>query len=613
MCGIAGIQVAGGRGIEPAVLDRMEAALIHRGPDAQGRAVYATTAILSTRLSIIDIEHGDQPLYAPDGKALVANGEIYNSPEVREAIPDYPYKTRSDCEAIFPLMERHGLDFPQHLRGMYGAAIYDDKSGRLVIARDRFGIKPLYYIEHPGLFAFASEPSALLDAGLVPRGIDADARSELLELKYVTGTRTIFPGIRRVEAGELLAVENGAIVERRRISPFPATAPAAKWPPTWLPAVKTPPKLLDELETVLLDSVRVHLRSDASCCLFFSGGVDSTILALATERIAPHAFQALTVGYAGAEREDETGNALRLASALGMKCDRVEMSAEDFWRLAPGIAAAIDDPMCDPAVLPLYMLAKAAAERKHKVAICGEGSDEMFGGYARYRRATLPNLPFVRRERPGVFRHSKLHAEDFIGWDRPMQAAEERLARQWSNRMQVLMAVDVLERLPNCLLIKLDRALMAHGVEGRTPFLDREVIGFAASLPDGLKSNPRWGKKILRDWLAREFPEAKPYARKRGFDVPLASWMAPRARELARLVAAEPGVAAAFSPPTVEAVFADCARDAQPAWSLLYYALWHAHRILGIDCRGDIADVLSQARPPRARAKPQAALAAAPS
>jgi len=610
MCGIAGIQVAAGRRIEPAALDRMEAALLHRGPDAQGRAVYPQTAILSTRLSIIDIENGDQPLYAPDGKALVANGEIYNSPEIRETTPDYPYKTHSDCEVIFPLLAAHGLDFPRHLRGMYGAAVYDDNTGRLILARDQFGIKPLYYIELPGLFAFASEPSALLDAGFLPREIDGGARSELLQLKYVTGTRTIFSGIARLEPGELMVVENGTITERRAIPTFPDTKPRTPWPPTWLPSAKAPAPLLNELETVLLDSVRVHLRSDASCCLFFSGGVDSTILALATERIAPHAFQALTVGYAGAEVEDETANALRLANLLGMKCDRVEMSSDDFWTLAPRIAACVDDPMCDPAVLPLYMLGKAAAERKHKVAICGEGSDEMFGGYARYRRATLPEF-FAQRERRGVFRHSEFNGEDFTGWDEPMSATEERLARRWSNRMQVLMAVDVLERLPNCLLIKLDRALMAHGVEGRTPFLDRAVIGFAAGLPDGLKSNPRWGKTILRDWLAREFPEARPYARKRGFDVPLASWMKPHARQLAELVAAEPGVATVFSPATVESVFADCARDAQPAWSALYYALWHAHHIMGVDCRGDIVEVLSTARPPRGRAMPAAGMAAA--
>jgi len=176
-----------------------------------------------------------------------------------------------------------------------------------------------------------------------------------------------------------------------------------------------------------------------------------------------------------------------------------------------------------------------------------------------------------------------------------MDALECRERQRWSSQQQVLQSIDMLERLPNCLLIKLDRALMAHGVEGRTPFLDREMLRFANELSDSMRANPLFGKRILRDWLAARFPRAKPYARKRGFDVPLRTWLAAHP-ELSQLVSGEPGIRALFEPTEVKAVFDRAEQDVQPAWSLLFYSLWHAHHMLGIDTRGDTRLVLSQAR-----------------
>jgi asparagine synthase (glutamine-hydrolysing) len=246
-------------------------------------------------------------------------------------------------------------------------------------------------------------------------------------------------------------------------------------------------------------------------------------------------------------------------------------------------------------VLPLYMLGRAAHARRFKVALCGEGADEMFGGYSRYRRATLPSFLRRRGERRGVFSGSPVAQDKFDGWARDMDALAARERERWSSDQQVLQSIDMLERLPNCLLIKLDRALMAHGVEGRTPFLDREMLRFANELPDGMKANPLFGKRILRDWLAARFPRAKPYARKRGFDVPLRTWLAAHP-ELSELVSGEPGVAALFGPDEVKAVFERVPNDIQPAWTLLFYALWHAHHMLKVDPRGDTAAELSQAR-----------------
>jgi asparagine synthase (glutamine-hydrolysing) len=594
MCGIAGIQVKPGAALPLPALDTLARALWHRGPDATGRFVAPNTALVSTRLAIVDVAHGDQPLFSPRGVALVANGEIYNAPELREEFPDYPFKTHSDCELALPLYEKYGLAFAEHLRGMYAVALYDPETEALVLARDPFGIKPLYYTEHETVFAFASEMGALLEAELARRDTEKRAESELLQLKYVIGTKTIIPGMRRVEAGETVSIRNGAIQERRTLS---FQRPSGRKPSAYSAVGvfrRASPSLLAELEKTLSDSVAVHLRADVPCCLFYSGGVDSTILMLAAKEVSPQPLTAITVGYPGEEKADETRGAQELAAAAGTPCERIEMSGEDFWALAPQIAAAMDDPMADPAVLPLYMLARAAHERCFKVALSGEGSDEMFGGYSRYRRATLPSFLRRKGERRGVFSGSPIPAGKFDGWSRDMDALEGRERRRWSSQQQVLQSIDMLERLPNCLLIKLDRALMAHGVEGRTPFLDREMIRFANELPDGMKANPLFGKRILRDWLAKRFPQAKPYARKRGFDVPLRTWLAAHP-ETAELVAGAPGIRALFDPAEVKAVFEHVPEDIQPAWSLLFYALWHAHHMLSVDAEGNVAAVLSQA------------------
>jgi asparagine synthase (glutamine-hydrolysing) len=303
--------------------------------------------------------------------------------------------------------------------------------------------------------------------------------------------------------------------------------------------------------------------------------------------------RALTIGYEGREAEDESHDALKLAKSAGVDCERIEMGAEDFWQFAPRIVAALDDPMADVAVLPLYMLGRAAQQRKYKIAISGEGADEIFGGYARYRRAILPSFLRPKKDRRGAFTGAASTAR-FNGWDADMNTLEAQQLSQWSSRLQAIQAVDVLERLPNCLLIKLDRALMANGVEGRTPFLDKEVVRFAATVPDRLKSNLRYGKQLLRDWLAREVPQSRPYARKKGFSVPVASWMSQRGAELSGAIAAQPAIVRLFTPGEVERIVARVAEDEQPAWSLLFYALWHSHHMLGLPSDGDVFSVLCE-------------------
>ena len=593
MCGIAGMQMVGQTNVPTGALTILRRGILHRGPDAQDQFVTENTALVVTRLAIVDLAEGDQPLFSPNRSAIVVNGEIYNSPELRGLFPDYPFRTKSDCEVILPLYEKHGPSFADHLRGMYAIALFDAQTKELVLSRDPFGIKPLYFVEDKDYFAFASEIAPLMDAVLAPIHLDETARAELLQLKYVFGSKTIFPNVQRVEPGETLVIRDGKV--RLRLS-------TPTWPrhPQFRGEAKdvrrvalSSDQLVAEFEKTIFDSVKVHLRADAPSRLLYSGGIDSTILMLAARDVSNGQIPALTIGYEGEEDEDESWDALKLADKAGVACERIEMRCDDFWNLAPRIAAAVDDPMADPAVLPLYMLGAAVAKQGAKVAICGEGADEIFGGYRRYQRALLP--AFLRRQsgRRGVFSKTPIMTDNV--WMKAPDCLEQTQSQLWSSRPQVLQAVDVLERLPNCLLVKLDRALMAHGVEGRTPFLDLEVLRFASELPEKSLVSLRMGKRILRDWVHKVFPQAAPYARKRGFNVPLGKWMHAHRGELGEMVGKHRGVAQVADPAFVRHIFDECRSNEQPAWSLLFYALWHSHHVMRINCNQDIISVLSEA------------------
>jgi len=593
MCGIAGLQVAAHAQVPAGALTILRRGILHRGPDAQSQFVAENTALVVTRLAIVDLVHGDQPLFSPNRSVVVANGEIYNSPELRGRFPDYPFKSDSDCEVILPLYGAYGTAFAEHLRGMYAIALFDPNTRELVLSRDPFGIKPLYFVEGEDHFAFASEISPLLDAAFAQPELDETARTELLQLKYVYGSKTIFPNIQRIEPGETIVVRDGKIRSRTSMPTWPPNAQCRNSAKDARRSRRSSGQLVADFEKTIFDSVKVHLRADVSSRLLYSGGIDSTILMLAMREVSEARVPALTIGYEDDEAEDESWDALRLADKAGVACERIEMTQEDFWNLAPRIVAAIDDPMADPAVLPLYMLGGAVAKQGGKIALCGEGADEIFGGYRRYQRALFPDFLRRRSGRRGVLSKTPIVTSDV--WMQAADSLEKKQSQSWSSRTQVLQAIDILERLPNCLLIKLDRALMAHGVEGRTPFLDLEVMRFSSEVPEKSLVSLRMGKRVLRDWVYKMFPEAAPYARKKGFNVPLGKWMHARRAELGALVAGQPGIAQVAAPASVQQIFDECLSDGQPAWSLLFYALWHSHHILRIDCNRDIISVLSDA------------------
>src|SRR5438045_4671178 len=262
--GIAGVMTRNGDAAPGRLLRAMGAALTHRGPDGEGHYRSGDVGMVQMRLAIIDLATGDQPLYEPGGAALVANAEIYNYLELRRDFPDSSFATQSDCELPLHLYRRHVLDFTSHLRGMYAIALHDPAAGRLVLARDPFGIKPLYYAETPQYFAFPSEPQAPLQAGILDCELAAPPRNELLQMQFTTGRDTIFAGIKRVLPGETIVVRQGRVVERRRQEILPQGGPVAI----------DEDEALARLDTALADSGLVHQRSDVPFGMFLSGGID---------------------------------------------------------------------------------------------------------------------------------------------------------------------------------------------------------------------------------------------------------------------------------------------------------------------------------------------------
>jgi asparagine synthase (glutamine-hydrolysing) len=575
MCGIAGLMTLDGAAPPPAPLRMMGAALRHRGPDGDGRYYSGDVGMVQTRLAIIDLPTGAQPLYEPGGAALIANGEIYNYIELREesrGARPIVCSTQSDCELPLHLYRRYGLDFTQHLRGMYAVALHDPGGGRLVLARDPFGIKPLYYAETLRGFAFASEPNALIEAGIVAPALNRRARNELLQMQFTTGRETIFAGISRVLPGETVVVRQGRIVERRRRPALPEHGPLAL----------DEEEALARLDAVFADSVRLHQRSDVPFGLFLSGGIDSTAVLTMMARLAERPVKAFTIRFAESDVSDESPAARAAAEAVGAEHVEILFSETDFWRLLPQIVSAVDDPAADYAMLPTYALARAAREAGLKVILSGEGGDELFGGYGRYRSVLRPWWAGGRRPRVrGVLDDLGVLRREIAGWRDGIAAAEVHAASRGRTPLQAAQAVDCADWLPNDLLTKLDRCLMAHGAEGRTPFLDPEMAGLAFRLPDGLKVQHGLGKWLLRRWLAGQLPQSQPLARKRGFTVPVARWIARRAETIGPLVARSAAVREICRPDAVETLFAAAGqkRTGRAAWNLLFYALWHRRHI----------------------------------
>ncbi len=574
MCGIAGLMSVDGSPPVQTALNAMLNALSHRGPDGEGRYTAGNVALGQKRLAIIDLATGDQPLFGPGETAIVANGEIYNYVELKQDAHGYNFATNSDCELPLYTHARDGAHFGKRLRGMYGIALDDPKAPALYLSRDPFGIKPLYYAEGRFGFAFASEPQAFIRARLVAPKVAPQKANELLQLQFTTGAQTIFDGVKRVLPGETLGIRDGGVHARIHKAALPDGSPVEM----------SEEQAILALERVLLDSVMVHQRSDVPYGMFLSGGIDSSALLACMMRLSERPVRAFTAGFPGTGVHDERAHARTVAKAAGAEHIEIEVRAEDFWGELPAMVAAMNDPAADYAIVPTYMLAQAA-RREVKVVLCGEGGDELFGGYGRYRSAMRPWLLGGRpMRRKGILDGLGLLREENGSWRDGIAIAEAEAVVGGRTKLQIAQATDCADWLPHDLLIKLDRCLMAHSVEGRTPFLDPVVANFAFRLPDRLKVHRGLGKYLLRKWLARALPESNSFEPKRGFTVPVAEWIAQKSEQLAPLVARSPGAAQLCYPEAVERLFKSMPNDKRAGvarWQLLFYALWHRAHIEG--------------------------------
>jgi asparagine synthase (glutamine-hydrolysing) len=567
MCGVVGLI---GGGSESTAREMIET-LAHRGPD--GIRVETLDkkrvkgALAHARLSIIDLERGWQPLHAA-GCTVIGNGEIYNYKELAEEFGlKRKLKTGSDFEPLLHLYAQQGEKIFDRLRGMYAFCLIGH-DGRVWLARDPFGIKPLYWRQAEGVLEFASEPRALLK-DLKAVQVEGEPVQDLLTFNYSLGRNSVFRGIRRLKPGEVAEVVYGRPAPKRTISPLQKPDPIAR----------DEAGVLAALDRVLENSVTVHQRSDVPYGLFLSGGIDSAVIAAMMARLNERPVTAFTCGFETASGKtgvkDERAGAEKVARALNLDWREVTFGEEDFWRVLPEVAWALDEPTTDYATLPTYKLAEAA-KGVLKVVLTGEGGDELFAGYGRYRRALRPPL-FGGRESGPRATVPFLSDQGAQAVERWRQTTDPRTALSPAlgglDPLQQAQARDISGWLPADLLLKLDRCLMAHGVEGRTPFLDPEVARFAFFLPDKFKVRGRMGKWILRRWLQRHCPGADPFGRKAGFTTPVETWIAPRAGALGPRVAEVEGVRRFCDAEAVRAVFRD-EKLSEHRWPLLFFAVW---------------------------------------
>lgn len=614
MCGICGHTADP----EARAVRAMNAAMVHRGPDDEGHWTdpEAGFSFGARRLSVIDVEGGHQPVRNEDGTVWAAlNGEIYNHPRLQRLLRERGHELRSgvDTEVLVHLYEEYGEDLVHALEGMFAFAVWDARARKLIVGRDRFGEKPLFYAPAGDGVAFASELTALAAGAELGAELDPAAVHEFFVFGYVPGPGSIVAGVRELPPGHLLTWEpGGRLAERRYWAP---PAPAVE-------AAEPLPDLVGGLERLLSASVRSRLVADVPLGVFLSGGVDSTLIAALAARESSAPVKTFTVGYDVGADVDESEAARRTAAEIGSEHHELVLAVDEIAARVPAVLAALDQPQADQS-LPAFQAIAGFARESVTVAVGGEGADELFGGYPRYRwlaRAEalhgrvpaaltgpaakllekgLPagrvgRLADVARPRPATERHI-----DWIAGERLEQATA-----LYGPRLQApasladlaagldglvapdglatagrFMLLDQLHWLPGDVLAKADRASMQVSLEVRTPYLNHELAEFAASIPPDLHSAGN-GKVLLRALLAQLLPKSALKRPKTAFRVPAADWLrGPLAPVLADQVAAgraceEGWIDRAALSRALDAHLAETADNSAGLWPVLSFGLW---------------------------------------
>lgn len=578
MCGISGIfDAREARPIDEGALRAMNDIQRHRGPDDEGYHVEPGVGLGHRRLSIIDLSTGKQPLYNEDDSvAVVFNGEIYNFMDLRRELErhGHRFRTRTDTEVIVHAWEEWGRDCVRRFRGMFALALWDRNRNELFLARDRLGKKPLYYaVLNDGQLVFASELKALLRHGAVSREIDPCAVEEYFSLGYVVDPRCILSAVRKLPAAATMVIGRGQGVPQ----------PLSYWDVSFAsPSPADEQEVVDSLLKRLEEAVKIRMVADVPVGAFLSGGVDSSGVVAMMARASAQPVNTCSISF-GDRAFNEAEHAQRVAESLGTR-HFVEPVDPDDFSLLDRLATIYDEPFADSSALPTYRVCELA--RKHvKVALSGDGGDEVFAGYRRYRwhmreECLRRALPLGLRESlfgflagiypkadwaPRIFRAkttlealarcsmeayfdsvaiSSRRIRDRLFSNRHRMALQgysaldifRRIERQLDgvHRLSQIQYIDIKTYLVGDILTKVDRASMAHSLEVRVPILDHEFVEWAASLPPRLKLRGGEGKYIFKKAVATQVPREVVYRPKMGFAVPLARWFRSELRDHVR-------------------------------------------------------------------------------
>jgi len=616
MCGICGkLNFAQDSPVSSESLRRMLAPINYRGPDAEGIYTSGSVGLGHKRLRIIDLATGEQPMCNEDGSIWVTyNGEVYNYKELTTYLvgKGHRFKSASDTEVIVHLYEEFGDDCVKHLRGMFSFALWDDTRKSLLIARDRIGIKPLYYVQTAASFLFASEIKALLADPEIQADVEPEMVDRFLTYFYMPGEKTLFKSIKKLAPGHYLTIKGGHILIQQY------------WDLSFTPARLTFDQAVEELEHLLSVAVRDHMISDVPVGVLLSGGVDSSaVLSFAAEN-TNRPISTFTVGFAGG-CTDERPFARIAAKAYHAQNYEISITAPEFWDFLPKYIWHMEEPVCEPPAIALYYVSKLARQYV-TVLLSGEGGDEAFGGYQSYRnfswleklkcglgsfasmagtvasacmnetsrygkygsmlKTSLPDYYYSHSSGPYEIFNShyrELYAPAFLATIDAHRRAD--LSRAFFARTRHLdplhrmLYVDTKTWLPDDLLLKADKITMANSLELRVPLLDQRILEFAASLPSTYKLKWMDGKHVLKKALSKRVPPAILYRKKSGFPVPYTSWLNNDLRGLASEVLLDNSTIARgyFRRSAVERIIHSppSGSSAKEVFSLLTLEFWH--------------------------------------
>lgn len=622
MCGFCGkLNFDRGEAVGRPLLQRMMDAISHRGPDGDGEYRQGPIGLGHRRLSIIDLNTGDQPMCNEDGTVwVVYNGEIYNFVALRGELEarGHRFKSSGDTEVILHAYEEFGPAVVAKLQGMFAFALWDERRQVLMLARDRVGIKPLYYANTGKAMVFGSEVKAILADPAVPRGINASALDRCVRYYYTPGPETVFKGVYKLEPGHYLTVRDGRVASHQY---WDLTFPRQRGRCDFDESVEA-------LRSVLRRTVRDHLISDVPVGVLLSGGVDSTgILSFAVEQTEKpvHTF---TIGFSGEEFADERAHARMASRRLGTVHAEMSISGRDFLDFLPRYVWHMEEPVCEPPAVALYYVSRLARQASIKVLLSGEGGDEAFGGYQTYRNMLLlERMKAVLGPAKGVLRKG-LEALDRVGWHRagpyiglvdlPVEQyylsrsatpftefnkirrslyTEEfaeavadgrgdevtrRLFKRVDDQplLNQMLYVDTKTWLPDDLLIKADRMTMATSVELRVPLLDSQVLEFAAAQPESFKVLGWSTKRLLKAVLKSHVPDEILSRKKTGFPVPYVRWLRTELKDFVVDTLSSGGAAVTeyFRKEGIQELLSNFYRDGvggKEVFCLVLFELWH--------------------------------------